>query len=59
MKEINMKNRKYNFFKDMINIEHFISNLIKIDKKSYKNIGIYYIGYITIKKLIVMKIFTA
>ena len=59
MKEINMKNRTYYFFKDMINIEHFNSNLLKIDKKSYKNIGIYYIGYIIIKKLIIMKIFTA
>ena len=29
----------------MINIEDFNSSLIKIDKKSYKNIGIYHIGY--------------
>ena len=34
----------------MINIEDFLSNLLKIDKKSYKNIGIYNIGYITTKK---------
>ena len=34
----------------MINIEDFDSNLLKIDKKSYKNIGTYFIGYITIKK---------
>ena len=34
----------------MINIKHFHSNLLKIDKKSYKDIDIYYIGYITIKK---------
>ena len=27
------------------------SNLLKIDKKSYKDIGIYNIGYITIKKI--------
>ena len=31
----------------MINIKNFDPNLLKIDKKSYKNI--YYIGYITIK----------
>ena len=31
----------------MINIEDFDPNLLKIDKKSYKNIDIYYIGYIT------------
>ena len=34
----------------MINLKHFNSNLLKIDKKHYKNIDIYYIGYITIKK---------
>ena len=56
-KEISIKNRIYYFFNDMIKIEDFDSNLLKIDKKSYKNIGIYYIGYITIKKLMIMKIF--
>ena len=35
----------------MINIKNFDSNQIKIDKKSYKNIIIYYIGYITTKTL--------
>ena len=35
----------------MINMEDFNSNLLKIDKKSYKNIGICYIGYIAIKKV--------
>ena len=34
----------------MINIKDFDLSLIKIDKKSYKNISIYYIGYIAIKK---------
>ena len=34
----------------MINIKNFDSNLLKIDKKSYKNIDIYQIGYITVKK---------
>ena len=33
----------------MINIKNFDSDLLKIDKKSYKNIDIYYTGYITIK----------
>ena len=31
----------------MININSFDSNLLKIDKRSYKNVDIYYIGYIT------------
>ena len=34
----------------MVNIEDFHSNLLKIDKKSHKDINIYYTGYITIKK---------
>ena len=51
IKEINIKNKKFFFFNGMINIKDFDSNLLKIDKKSYKNIGIYNIGYITVKKL--------
>ena len=50
IKEINIKNQTYYFFDDMINIKHFHSNLLKIDKKSYKDIDIYYIENITIKK---------
>ena len=49
IKQINIKNRTYYFFNDMINIKNFHPSLIKIDKKSYKNTGIYYIGYITRK----------
>ena len=51
IKQINIKNRTYHFLNDIINIEEFDSNLLKIDKKSYKDIDIYYIGYITIKKI--------
>ena len=49
IKEINIKYRTYYFFDGMINIKDFDSNLLKIDKKSYKNIDIYHIGYITMK----------
>ena len=48
IKEINIKNRTFCFFDDMINIKDFDPNLLKIDKKSYENIDIYYIGYITV-----------
>ena len=58
VKSINIKNRTYYFFNDRINIEDFDSNLLKIDKTSHKNVDIYYIGYITIKKLMIMKLFT-
>ena len=40
IKEINIKNRTYYFFDEMINIKNFDSNLLKVDKKSYKNIDI-------------------
>ena len=51
LKQINIKNRSYYFYNDMINLKNFEPNVLKIDKKSYKNIGIYNIGYITIKKI--------
>ena len=35
----------------MINIKNLDSNLLKTDQKSYKNIAIYYTGYIAIKKI--------
>ena len=50
-KQINIKNRTYYFHNDMINLENFELNLLKIDKKHCKDIDIYYIGYIIIKKI--------
>ena len=50
VKELNIKNETYYFFNDIIDIRNFKSNLLKIDKKPYKDFDIYYIGYITIKK---------
>ena len=50
VKELNIKNKTYYFFDDMIDIKNFHSSLLKIDKKSHEDIDIYYIGYITIKK---------
>ena len=50
--QTNTKNRTYYFYNDIIDLENFESKLLKIDKKkSYKDIGIYNIGYITIKKI--------
>ena len=48
-KQINMKNQTYYFYNDIIDFKDFDAKLLKIDKNSYKNIDIYYIGYITIK----------
>ena len=51
LKQINIKNRTYYFYNDIIDPENFDSSLLKIDKKLYKDIGIYNIGYIIIKKI--------
>ena len=51
VKQIDIKNRTYFFYNDIINIKNFDPILLKIDKKSCKDIGIYNIGYITIKKI--------
>ena len=50
-KQINIKNRTYYFYNDIIDLENFDAKLLKIDKKSYKDIGIYNIGYVTKKKV--------
>ena len=49
-KELKIKNKTYSFLYDIIDIRNFRSNLLKIDKKPYKDFDIYYIDYITIKK---------
>ena len=49
VKDIGKKSQTYYLFNDIINIKNFDPNNIKIDKKLYKDILIYYIGYMTIK----------
>ena len=50
VKDIDLKNRTYYFCNDMINIKNFDVNNIKMQNyKKYKNILIYYIGFVTIK----------
>ena len=50
-KQINIKNRTYYFCNDQIDLKDFDARLLKIDKKDYNEIDIYYIGYVTIKKI--------
>ena len=50
-KELIIRNQTYSFYNDLINIKNFHSNLLKIDKKPYKDCDIYYMGYIMIKKI--------
>ena len=51
IKEINIKNRTYYFYNDIIDIKTVDSNKLKLDKKTYKDLDIYNIGYITIKNI--------
>ena len=51
IKQINIKNQTYYFYNDIIDLQTFDSNNLKLDKKSYKNLDIYNIGYVTIKKI--------
>ena len=50
-KEINIKERNYYFYNDIIDLKTFDSNNLKLDKKTYKDLDIFNIGYITIKKI--------
>ena len=51
IRQINIKNRTYNFYNDQINLKYFDASLLKIDKKDQKDNDIYYIGYITFKEI--------
>ena len=51
IKEIIIKERTYYFYNDIIDIETFDSKNIKLGKKTYKDLDIYNIGYVTIKKI--------
>ena len=52
-KQINIKNWTYYFYNDIIDIENFDAKLLKINKKSYKDIDVFNIWYVT-KKLVVV-----
>ena len=51
MKQINIKNQTYYFYNDQINLNDFDAKFLKIDKKDYNEIDIYYIAYVTVKKI--------
>ena len=51
IRQINIKNRTYYFYNDQIDLKDFDAKLLKIDKKDYKDIDIYYVGYVTVKKI--------
>ena len=51
IKEINIKERTYYFYSDIIDLKTFDSKNLKLDKKTYKYLDICNIGYVTIKKI--------
>ena len=58
VKQINIKNRTNYFYNDQINSKNFDTRLLKVGKKDYKEIDIYYIGYVTVKNLLIATILT-
>ena len=59
IKQINIKSRTYYFYNDQINLKDFYARLLKVDKKDYSEIDIYHIGYVAVKKLLIVIILTA
>ena len=51
IKQINIKNRDYYFYNDIINLDEFDGSKIKVDKKNFNDIDIYYLGYEYKKKI--------
>ena len=51
IRQINIKNRTYYFYNDQIKLKDSDASMLKIDKKYYNEIDIYYIGYVTFKKI--------
>ena len=59
VKQINIKKRIYYSYNDIINLKNFESKLLKIDKKSYKTLVFTTLDILQLKKLMIVKIFTA
>ena len=45
-RQLNIKNRSFHFYNDLINILNFEANNLKLDKKTSLGLDIYYIGYV-------------
>ena len=51
IKQINIKHRTYYFYNDIINLDKFDDSKIRVDKKDFNDIDIYYLGYEHKKKI--------
>ena len=49
-KQMNIKNRTYYFCDDLINLEDFDPDMLKLDKKTFKGMDIYYVRFVTKKE---------
>ena len=58
VKQIDIKNRTYYFYSNMINIKNFNPILLKINRKSYKDIIFTTMDILQLKKLMIVKLFT-
>ena len=45
-KQFSVKNRSYYFYNDLINVLNFEANNLKLDKKSWEDLDVYFIGYV-------------
>ena len=60
IKQINIKNRPYYFYNNIIDLENFKSNLLKIDKKNHmKTLLFTTLDISKLKKLMTVKILIA
>ena len=59
VKQIDIKNRPYHFYNDMVNIKNFNPDLLKIDKNHLKALVFITLDILQLKKLMIVKLFTA
>ena len=45
IKQINIKNKTYYFYNDIIDFDEFDESKIKVNKKGFSDIDLYYLGY--------------
>ena len=49
-KQMNIKSRTYYFYNHLIKLFYFVPNMLKLDKKTFKGINIYYTRYVPKKE---------
>ena len=58
VKQIEIKNRTYYIYNDMISLKNFESNLLKFDKNIKKALIFTVLDTLELKKLVIVKTFT-